>query len=340
MSGLNSLFLRLWYRCRGPLWVLAILLLPVSLLFYLLSGLRRAAYRWGLLSSVKIAAPLIVVGNITVGGTGKTPMVAYLVALLRRHGYRPGIISRGYGGEHTRQGPRPVSADADPREVGDEALLLARRCGCPVVVAADRVAAAQWLLQSQDCDLVISDDGLQHYRLSRDIEIIVVDGERGWGNGMLLPAGPLREPVSRLKQAALVVSTGESALAPFTQRLRLQAAVNLKNHQQIKNLEDFAEIGLVAVAGIGNPQRFFASLRSRGLSLHGVAFADHHQFTGDDLQAFMQQTILMTEKDAVKCASFASSNMWYVPVESELDPGFDQQLLQLLNAVRASKTPR
>lgn len=310
--------------------MLAFLLLPLSLLFYSVSVLRRYAYQRAWLKSVRVAAPLIVVGNISVGGTGKTPLVVYLVALLRKHGFKPGIISRGYGGTRHAQ-PQAVTAQSDPCQVGDEAVLLARRCQCPVMVSADRVAAAQQLVQNGDCDVVISDDGLQHYRLCRDIEIVVVDGERGFGNGLPLPAGPLRETASRLKQVPLLVSTGQSRLSSLTQRLLPGAAVNLKNPQKSKALREFLDDNIIAVAGIGNPERFFTSLENAGLALRRHAFTDHYPYNSGDFQAFADQTILMTEKDAVKCASFASANMWYVPIESDIDPEFDARLIELLN---------
>jgi len=336
MPGLHHLFEQTWYRCRGFYCVIALVLLPLSLLFLLLGNLRRLGYRYRILRSVNLPVPVVVIGNITVGGSGKTPLVVYLVNLLRQHGYSPAIISRGYGGDYSAM-PCDVSEHSDPQIVGDEALLLARRCQCPLVVAPDRVAAAETLLHSYHCDVLISDDGLQHYRLGRDIEIVMIDGERGLGNGLPLPSGPLREPPSRLRRADMIVSTGASEIASFSQRLRLQAAVNLKNSQEIKPLRDFSGIELVAVAGIGNPQRFFSSLVEAGLNATGVAFADHHRFCSDDFLAFAQQTILMTEKDAVKCAAFASSNMWYVPVESELDGDFDQRLIELFDAALTRK---
>ena len=336
MVRLNRWIQQTWYHCHAGYCVLAFLLLPLSLLFYSVTALRRLAYQQAWLKSFRVAAPLIVVGNISVGGTGKTPLVVYLVALLRKHGFKPGIISRGYGGARHAQ-PQAVTAQSNPAQVGDEAVLLARRCQCPVVVSPDRVAAAQQLLQDSDCNVVISDDGLQHYRLCRDIEIVVVDGERGLGNGLPLPAGPLRETASRLKQVPLLVSTGQSRLSPLTQRLLPGAAINLKNHQKSKALRDFIGEDIIAVAAIGNPERFFTSLEKAGLTLRRHAFADHYPYNVGDFQAFTDQTILMTEKDAVKCASFACSNMWYVPIESDINPEFDARLIELLNNAEKHK---
>jgi len=329
MSRITAFVERTWYESHAGLSLVVWLLLPLTALFYCVSTIRRWAFRKRWLKAQRIALPVIVVGNISVGGTGKTPMVAYLVTLLRNRGYHPAIISRGYGGSNTRI-PARVDAHSDPLQVGDEAVLLAARCRCPVVVSRDRVAAANVLVQSHDCDVIISDDGLQHYRLERDVEIVMLDGERGLGNGLLLPAGPLRESASRLRQASLVVSTGVSQWAQYNQQLRLQSAINLKNNNIIKSLEDFCGAAVVAIAGIGNPQRFFSALAQRGLTISGVAFADHQHYHAEDFTPFSQQTILMTEKDAVKCAAFATTNMWYVPVESELNNGFDDQFLGLI----------
>ena len=333
MAGLSTTIERIWYQCRGINCLGFLLLLPLSCLFYALSGGRRAAYRWGMLRQQRLPKPVIVVGNISVGGTGKTPMVTYLVERLREYGYQAGVISRGYGGRASTT-PQPVTPDSDPAQVGDEAVLLARRCQCPVVVGADRVAAGQLLLEQGHCDVVISDDGLQHYRLARDLEIVMIDGERGLGNAFLLPAGPLREGAWRLATVDFVVSTAAAFANADTQQLRLKHAINLKNPHNIKDLSNFCGADeVIAVAGIGHPQRFFRALAQQGIRARGVAFADHHAFRAQDFEQFPQHSILMTEKDAVKCAAIANENMWYVPVESYLQADFERRLREKLIAL-------
>lgn len=296
-----------------------ILLIPMSWLFWLLITSRRKAYESGLLKSYRPAVPLIVVGNISVGGTGKTPLVIWLVEKLRQAGYRPAVISRGYGaGKVTVQA---VRVDSSPADVGDEPLLLARRTGCPVWVGADRVAVQRALMQVHpDCNVLISDDGLQHYRMQRDIELVVVDVVRGFGNGLLLPAGPLREPLARLSRVDALVYNGRQE-HPGGYGMMLKAG----------RLHNLLEVGLTieiaalqgqkihAIAGIGNPRRFFEQLHDLGLAAETHAFTDHHAFRAEDLVFAGDAPVLMTEKDAVKCAAFAKTNWWYLPVDAEVD---------------------
>lgn len=265
--------------------------------------------------------PVIVVGNITVGGSGKTPLVLWLAEKLRGLGWQPGIISRGYGGENRAQ--IEVMPDSDPLVVGDEPVLLARRSACPVWVGRNRAEAARSLLKVYPaCNLIISDDGLQHYRLARDVEIVVVDGERRFGNGFLLPAGPLREAVTRLASVDAVVVNGgsgevpDNAKAGFVMSLAGSEFYNLADPVKRANPQDFVGQTLHAIAGIGNPLRFFDHLRSLGLVVSEHPLPDHHVFKPADLD-FPGQ-MLMTEKDGVKCAKFARENFWVLVVDAKV----------------------
>jgi tetraacyldisaccharide 4'-kinase len=308
-----------------------VLLTPLSLLFRILVRLRRAAYRKGLLRSHRVALPVIVVGNITVGGTGKTPLVAWLAAYLGEQGFRPGIIARGYGGR-AASWPQQVRVDSDPAVVGDEAALLAGLTGCPVAVGPNRVAAARALIEYNECDLIISDDGLQHYALQRDIEIVVIDGVRRFGVGFMLPAGPLREPVSRLREADLLVVNGIGGAGEHQMKLKSGAACNLRDEGVTRKLSDFRDHRIHAVAGIGNPERFFQSLRQVIRRVEEHAFPDHHRYRAADLRFDDDAPVLMTAKDAVKCRRFATGNEWYVPVRAELSEDFQKRLNALLEA--------
>jgi len=316
-----------WYS-RSPLLVL---LTPLSLLFRILVRVRREAYRKGLLRSHRIAAPVIVVGNISIGGTGKTPLVAWLACYLREQGFKPGIIARGYGGRATSW-PQQVRADSDPAVVGDEAVMLAGITGCPMSVAPDRVVAAEALIKYNDCDLVISDDGLQHYALQRDIEIIVIDGVRRFGIGFMLPAGPLREPVSRLQEADLVVVNGIGGPGEYPMKLKAGDAHNLQDERVTKKLSDFRDCKVHAVAGIGNPERFFQFLRQVLRLVEAHAFPDHYRYRARDIRFDDDAPVLMTEKDAVKCRRFASGNEWFVPVSAEMSRDFQTGLNTLLES--------
>jgi tetraacyldisaccharide 4'-kinase len=306
----------LWYRDH----LLSYLLLPLSWLYCAVVWIRRRGYRWGWFQRRRLAVPVVVVGNLTVGGTGKTPLVLWLAGVLRRQGYRPGIVTRGYRGETQRPGPRIVTAASDPVEMGDEAVLLARRGDCPVAVAGDRAAAAQMLIDLHRCDIIVADDGLQHYRLQRDLEILVVDAERGFGNGRCLPAGPLREPLRRMREVDLTVCNGAPCLAgAVVMRLVPGRLVNLRNADVRCDLADFRDREVTAVAGIGNPGRFFTLLRRHGLKVRERPYRDHHRFMPQDAAAWPAGPVLMTEKDAVKCSGFAAAGHWYLPVEADLD---------------------
>jgi tetraacyldisaccharide 4'-kinase len=315
-----------WYR---EMYVSA-MIMPLSMLYIDVIRLRRWLYKMGLMHSTRLPVPVIIVGNLTVGGTGKTPLVVWLVEFLRKHGYQPGVISRGYAGK-TEPTPQIVTVDSNPALVGDEALLLAQHCDCPVVVNSDRPAAALHLLANFPCNVIIADDGLQHYALQRDIEIAVIDGQRRFGNGYCLPAGPLREPQTRLKEVDLIVTNGGTAEldGEFLMHCRGDALINLFSGEH-KLLAELSGQACRAIAGIGNPQRFFSQLASAGLSCETIAFPDHHAFVAADLKFKDGKPLIMTEKDAVKCRAFAQPNHWYLPISAELPERFSQQLLQLL----------
>ena len=304
--------------------------MPLSMFYVDAVRLRRFLYRTGVLKQTKLPVPVIIVGNITVGGTGKTPLVIRLVALLKQQGYKPGVISRGYAGK-ANANPRFVSADSDAALVGDEALVLAERCACPVAIGASRVAAARHLLAGHACDVIVSDDGLQHYAMRRDIEIVVIDGERRFGNGYCLPVGPLREPPERLKQVDMVVVNGGKDLQPNEYEMHClgDRFINLRSGEG-RGLAEFKALQCHAVAGIGNPARFFSLLAGAGLDCKTHAFPDHHAFKAEDLHFKDDKPVLMTEKDAVKCRRFAEDKHWYLPVDAELSEAFFQQFLKLL----------
>ncbi len=304
--------------------------MPLSMFYVDAMRFRRFLYRIGILKKTKLPVPVIIVGNITVGGTGKTPLVIWMVDFLKQHGYKPGVISRGYAGIASKT-PQAVSVESDPSQVGDEAVVLARRCDCPVVIGADRVAAARQLLATHACNVIISDDGLQHYALEREIEIVVIDGERRFGNGYCLPVGPLREPPERIKQVDLVVVNGGTDLLEGELPMQClgQDLINLASGER-KPLEAFKSSACHAVAGIGNPARFFAQLSIAGLVCETHGMPDHYLFTAADLEFNDDKPVIMTEKDAVKCSRFAKPHHWYLPVDAVLPDGFSQQLLTLL----------
>jgi len=309
-----SLAARHWYRLSP----ISILVAPLSLLFRALVWLRRVSYRVGLLRSVRLPVPVIVVGNLTVGGTGKTPLVLWLVGELRRRDRRPGVLCRGYGGRHSGA-PRAVAIGDDPAVTGDEALLLAERARCPVWIGVDRGQAGRALLSANPgCDVIICDDGLQHYRLIRDFEVAVED-ERGLGNRLLLPAGPLREPASR-RVDATVVNGGKSRPGTYSMRLRTAGIYRVCQPEEAVPASDFSGKRLHAVAAIGNPQRFFDELDRMGFAVATHAFPDHYAYRREDLEFADCDFVLMTEKDAVKCRHFGRRDLVAVRVDAELDP--------------------
>ena len=314
---------------RQNLWartgVLTLLLSPLSLLFAIVSGLRRLAYRHGWLASVAVGVPVVVVGNITAGGSGKTPLVIWLVNHLRAQGHRPGVVSRGYGG--VARGCVDVQPGSPPAEVGDEPLLIQLKTGAPVVVGRDRVAAARTLLaRHPGVDVIVSDDGLQHYRLQRDIELAVIDAASGLGNGWPLPAGPLREPKSRLASVDAVIQVVRGPVPPRAIDRAWRAdytagqAYRLRAPQQKWALRDLPPRDWLAVTGIGRPQGFFDMLLAQSIRFTPRAFADHHAFQPQDLPA--DGAVLMTEKDAVKCQGFAGPDWWAVELDVAPEAGF------------------
>jgi tetraacyldisaccharide 4'-kinase len=310
------------------------LLWPASLVFRLLVALRRLAYALRLAPSRSAGVPVVVIGNLTVGGSGKTPLVIHVAELLRSKGWSPAIVSRGYLGGHgarrDERPPRAVSLASDPAEVGDEPVLMARRSGCPVWVGADRAAVAARLREEHaDCDVIVMDDGLQHYGLRRDVEIVVVDA-RGFGNGFMLPAGPLREPRTRLWTVDAVVAHGTDKVKGYAMRLEGDEAHRATDARERRKVRSFAGERVHAVAGIGDPGRFFAHLAELGVQAVPHAFPDHHPFVAADLEFGDAAPVLMTEKDAVKCKRFAKPAHWVLPVRAVPDPAFDAWLLRRL----------
>jgi tetraacyldisaccharide 4'-kinase len=378
VTPVASVLTRAWYAPQPTL--LAQLLRPFSWLFGGLAALRRAAYRHRLLPAARLAVPVIVVGNITVGGTGKTPLVIALAEALRAHGRRPAIVSRGYGRDGL--GVRAVNVDDDPRDTGDEPLILA--ASAPTWIGADRVAAARALLAARpETDVIVADDGLQHYALARDVEIVVVDGSRDLGNRMLLPAGPLREPPSRLASVDAVVrlraqsadgaTTGEErgvtsqptlrssrsastanpesaspALrigararpAEFSMTHEWQAWRNVADPGVTLDVDALRDSTTVAIAGIANPQRFFDALRARGFVGETRAFPDHHRYVRSDVEFRHARAVLMTEKDAVKCRAFADPRMWMMPIRARVDPALVELVMERIDGSKAARDAR
>ena len=316
---------RIWYSsARPPAW-----LRPLAAVYGLILALRRRVWRAGWRRARRLDCPVIIVGNLTVGGTGKTPLVIWLSLALRGLGLKPGIVTRGYGG--SGRGVRLVGPADAALQVGDEALLMARRTALPVAVGRDRPAAAR-LLVAAGCDVIVSDDGLQHLPLPRACEIVVIDAARGFGNGALLPAGPLREPIGRLRRVDALVTNGQRSggTAGFTMRLQPRAAVALADGAE-RPLAAFAGQPVHAVAGIGNPGRFFSMLQDCGISVIPHPLADHAPLAAADVDFGDGVPVLMTEKDAVKCAGFDPARLWTVPV----DAGFsDAEAAALLGIVR------
>ncbi len=335
---------RLWYEQPPGVSVLQ----PLSWLYGAAVSARRAAYSLGWVRSHAVGKPVIVVGNLTVGGTGKTPLTVWLANRLRERGLAVGLVSRGYGRERTDL--RVVTRDCSWEEVGDEPLILHERTGCMTIVATDRVAGATALV-ARGAQVIIADDGLQHLRMQRDCEIIVVDGARGFGNGRMLPAGPLRESGSRARSADLLVMNGgaegeaprgvppELAAAALRMRLVAGEARQVRDPGQARPLEAFAGRPVHAVAGIGNPQRFFADIRSRGLEVIEHPFPDHHALSAADLDFGDGLAVLMTEKDAVKCRDLAQQRVWYVPVEATFSDTDSRRLLERVTRKIESLVP-
>jgi len=339
-------FEREWQRLGGG----ALIFFPFSILYRAVVAARRFLYRIRVLPTWRAHVPVVVVGNITVGGAGKTPLVIEVLEILLRRGWTPGVIARGYGRVPSRESdPRGVVRVypdvATPEHFGDEPVLIARRSRVPVYVSPDRPAAARALLAAHpEVNVLVSDDGLQHYSLARDVELAVVDGERRFGNGLLLPSGPLREPVSRLRKVdAAIVNGGwsDTVVAPrqFAMQLGRERFIAVASRQELSP-QEFALAArgrnAVAIAGIGNPQRFFEHVARMGVSARGLAFPDHHGYQPKELKLPGAEVIVMTEKDAVKCAAFADARMWYMRVDAILPPEFDDFLLTRIAQSRRS----
>ena len=321
-TRLHNLSESCWYGRS----LLSTVLLPFAWLFALLAQLRRWAYSVGLFTTVKTGVPVIVVGNITAGGTGKTPVVAWLATELARRGYRPGIVSRGYG-SNVGDSARLVTASSAVAECGDEPVLLARMTDCPVAVSRDRVAAVRKVCE-QGADVVIADDGLQHYRLHRDVEIAVVDGQRRFGNGRRLPAGPLRESPQRLKSVDAVLFNGGHEFG-LSFSLRLADAVRLDG-SETRPLSAFAGVSVWAVAAIGNPRRFYNALRGHRIEVHETSVADHGVIDLPSLMVKKVMPVFMTEKDAVKYTPAESPEVWYVPAVLDIPEAAANELLEIV----------
>ena len=343
-AGLAPALQRIWQR-RGPS---AWLLLPISLLFGLLAGVRRWLYRIGWLKAGRLPVPVVVVGNIFVGGTGKTPLTIWLAQQLRNAGYRPGVLSRGYGANV--EVPRLVTADSRPEEVGDEPLLIASHAGCPMAVGRNRAAAGAMLLRAHpEVDLLLLDDGLQHYALARDVEVMLFDG-RGAGNGFMLPAGPLREPLSRRRDVTVINGAGSApGVAPDAFRMSLKGDMAVQLTQPDRRIS-LAELAgqrpaprIAAAAGIGNPERYFGMLEAAGLRFSRLPLPDHHAFHDNPFARLDADVILITEKDAVKCRHSEplrnDPRLWFVPVEAVIDVALVDTIVEKLRGFPTDRHP-
>ncbi len=329
-----------WHKKAG--WL--VLLWPVSALFRFIAKLRRMLQQ-PKTRPAYLKVPLLVIGNITLGGTGKTPLVITLAKELQKQGFKPGVISRGFGGNAPSY-PLAVDGDTNVAESGDEAFLIAEKTGCPVYVDPDRCAALQALLEVEDVDVVLSDDGLQHYKLYRDLEIVVVDGQRLFSNGFCLPAGPLREPVNRLREVAHVVVNGKAVedlpqlIGASAMSLEPRSLVNLISGEKRPFGGAPFNMGntVQAVSALGNPQRFYDLLERLPYQVQTFSFPDHHNFSAVDFEQQgidEHQPVVMTEKDAVKCRKFAKNNFWYLSVEVNLESQFVERIVTDLRKVSA-----
>jgi tetraacyldisaccharide 4'-kinase len=334
---------RIWYGGRRvPIW-----LSLLEGIYRLLLGTRRSLYTLGVFRSTRLSVPVVVVGNITAGGTGKTPLTIWLARELVARGWHPGVILRGYGGRE--RGPLLVTPDTAARRAGDEAVLIARATALPVAIAARRVEAGRLLAERHGCDVLIADDGLQHWALARDLEIAVVDGARRFGNGRLVPAGPLRESPERLERVDFVVVNLAAGADPgwrpqgatpcVAMRVSGARVFSLQRPGEAQPLSAFAGRRVHALAAIGNPERYFAMLEANGLELVRHAFPDHGRLTRADLYFGDDLPVLVTEKDAVKLKDVQGVDAWVVPVSAELPEGFADGIHAALHARRAERVP-
>lgn len=325
---LSETITKAWYEGRWWLQLLRPLswLYRVAVYFKKQSKLKEAA-------NIHHGLPIVVVGNVTVGGTGKTPLVIYLLSLLRKHGYHPGVVSRGYGGS-AKTYPREVDDKSFAHIVGDESIVVHGRTRCPMVVDPNRNRAIKTLISRHNVDVIICDDGLQHYAMPRDIEIAVIDSKRRLGNGLCLPAGPLREPAERLDTVDFIVVNGKARPGEHQMKLEPNQVINLNQPILSQNIEDFAGERVHAVAGIGNPQRFFNLLSRLNLDIIPHAYPDHYAYEAKDLDFSDGLPVIMTEKDMVKCTDFAQENWWYLSVDAHCDKDFDDNFLSALLEVK------
>ncbi len=313
-----------WLWSKNPL---SLLLWPLSLLFCSIVWLRHLLYQYHILKAERLPKPVIIIGNITVGGSGKTPIVGAVVQMMQKKGWHPAILTRGYKSDF-EQGSLILNPGETLPAAGDEANMLSELCQCPVAIGADRFSAAQQLLHTMpETDVFIADDGLQHYALDRDIEIIV-ERQQAYGNGFCLPAGPLREPRNRIRRAQMIIDRDGAGVREY-----LGACWNLRQPEQTRDLDAFMGNPVYALAGIGFPQIFFDQLSSRGLIVEGHAFPDHHVFTQKELDELQDQPLLVTHKDAVKLRYLDGENIWVVPLELSLSDDLQSNLLKLLESL-------
>jgi tetraacyldisaccharide 4'-kinase len=329
LSMITSIITNAWYN-PSPLryW-----LIPFSWLYQIAALTKRWLYvSSGYKKQIRFSLPIIVVGNITVGGTGKTPLIIALAHLLSEHGYRPGIVSRGYGGKPSIL-PLHVTPQTNPAEAGDEPVLIAKKTQRPLVVSPKRVEAIQALIDTYDCDVILSDDGMQHYQMHRDIEISVVDGERRFGNTLCLPAGPLREPIHRLHSVDFIISQGKAAQDEYPMQLISGPIYSLSESNNTLDIGQAQKKPIHAVAGIGHPDRFFNQLKKLGFSVIPHPFPDHYAYQLEDITFNDDRLVIMTEKDAVKCKAFATDIHWCLPVIAQCPETFYVHLLDKLGKV-------
>src|SRR3990167_2710047 len=316
---------KIWYKKN----ILSYLLLPFSFMYLLIISVRKYFYQLHILKKIKMSIPVIIIGNFTVGGTGKTPFLISLANALKQLHFKPGIITRGYRGK-SAEWPIIVDQNTDPTLAGDEAVLIAKKTLLPVVAGPNRIQDVKKILEKFSCDVIISDDGLQHTRLMRDVEIAMIDDQRGFGNGFLLPAGPLREPSTRLDSVDFVVVNNGNCDDPWHTEFVIDEFVNLKNPHQKLNLTEIASQKIYAIAGIGNPDNFFNALRRCYLNIVPVAFPDHHDFQYADINFEKDAIILMTEKDAIKCKKFADERHFAACGHAEIEKKLIEKIVQKL----------
>ena len=325
---LENLIEKVWHSKN----IFSLLLFPLSLIYISIIYLRRTLYQLGLISITKINVPTIVIGNIVAGGTGKTPLVIWLAKYFKDKGFLPGIVSRGYGGTYLSN-IELVKPTSNPLLVGDEPVIIARNTNCPVVVAKKRAKGAKELVEKYNCNIILCDDGMQHYSLARDIEIAVIDGQRRFGNNYCFPAGPLREPKSRIFKADLIVSKYNARTCEHKMDYTYHQLVSLNELSKTIPILDLHGMTVHAIAGINNPDHFFSYLRSHKLELIVHKFPDHYSYTEDDVKFDDNFPVVMTEKDAVKCLNYSSDKHWYIPISAELSKSFVCDLDKLMGKI-------